>query len=581
VKAQILVDEEVLARYDWNGNLISAEGHGKVHIKNPTENTTLWGIRFFGEFPENIKGIEPNEIPHVSPLTTHSMPYNYTVHPLLKVTEKIDTNFSHEIRENPNFKRLALSLGVSHPVLFRIEISNNHDFVIKNVVLKKQMPEATEDVVALEPYQGTVTINDEKTEVEWKIEKLGSNDKIILDLLANLKTDNTTPVKTGDINLFSEADVSLSGIDPHIESECDNADLQITVTESATPNNWEIDTAFINNSEYEVTLVKVSVQANGETVIDEAGIMQVIEPGIPEPLWNKKIVVESVEYPNIDKSLKYYVNYEVSHHIKFHIQMDETELPVLAIKAIKTFEPPEVNTYTRVDLLSKTVIENIGTAIMGNMDISAMLPQYFEIKDVALQTPDKKIIVDYKIVALDEGETENYKIHRKLDAKIGNLNVSPGQSVTFIVNGIMQKPVPNADYNADEEIKGYTEPPSLPHIIKATDEEGNPPKIVVKYKRRSYKLSSVYKALSDGKWLIEITLLNNGEVPIENIIVSQPIKPATYSSHEPAAITAETKGDTVEFKILRINVGQEVKINLYVETTSPLRQQSPSIKILD
>ena len=141
--------------------------------------------------------------------------------------------------------------------------------------------------------------------------------------------------------------------------------------------------------------------------------------------------------------------------------------------------------------------------------------------------------------------------------------------------------MPNADYNAEEEIKGYTEPPSLPHVINATDPEGNPPKVIINYKRRSYKLSSVYKALDKGKWLIEITVLNNGEVPIENIIVSQPIKPAKYSSHEPAAITAESKGDIVEFKILRINIGQEVKINLYVETTGPLRQQSPSIKILD
>ncbi len=73
--------------------------------------------------------------------------------------------------------------------------------------------------------------------------------------------------------------------------------------------------------------------------------------------------------------------------------------------------------------------------------------------------------------------------------------------------------------------------------------------------------------------------MSNGEVPLENVFVTQNIAGGKYSRHTPLTIRTEEKGDKIEFYLKRIPVGETVPITMILETTGPIRQHQPSIRV--
>ena len=148
------------------------------------------------------------------------------------------------------------------------------------------------------------------------------------------------------------------------------------------------------------------------------------------------------------------------------------------------------------------------------------------------------------------------------------------------VTCVAEKPKPNLDYNAPSIVSAFADIPTDKYNIKALMGDILPA-LKVAYKMRSFKFSANYKAVGANEYEISVPVINNGEVPLENVYLNQPIMGGKYANHTPLTITAEEKSDTVEFYIKQIPVNETVNIIITVSTDGPLRQTQPSIRIED
>ena len=173
---------------------------------------------------------------------------------------------------------------------------------------------------------------------------------------------------------------------------------------------------------------------------------------------------------------------------------------------------------------------------------------------------------------------EDLTRERQYHYVISDLNIEPGQIIKVKIKGKANKPRIEGSHSASTEIRAYAIEPTLPYVSEAMM-EGKIPVIIVEFKQRSYKATSIFtKKVEDG-YNIEIPITNTGDVPLDNIIVIQPIFTAEYISHSPPTVDVTTEASNVKCHIKRINQGETITINLNIRADGPLRQQQATIRI--
>lgn len=641
MKPIIHVEESLVVETDQDGGIGSCIGTGTLALRNPAENTTLWTIQFNKHGGDSVSDLNLGELSALQGGSGETRAYMHSERPLLRIKEEIDTLPDKDDPRACNAGHASVAFRRTQKVLIRITLENKYSFPLKNLRVTKVLPRYAAEPDAV---PGTHTRFDTSaTDATWTLDSMEPGRVVTLDLKISMTPMGQERFTTGEIIVEAEADDSFTGINPGMRSESDDIDLPVVARETDVPGEWDIDAKFVNNSEFDVRLESVKVQMGDNVIVDQTGIELSVEPGLTDALWRQQTRIDSLDYPRTEKEYVYTIVHDVTRHSALKITQAPQSLTVIVVDSVRTFEPAEVPTYTRSALKSVTAIENIGSAEIRRLRVVEILPPYFDVQDIhAVTDKGQNATIEYEIVhkeaitsvelikkkaeetkpkaaatplsvvaevgdlgiggevspsdeetveesvdvALDTDLTDpTVKLAiseaRQLVLKIFNFNLHAGETIRLTCAGYAQKPRPKMDYSGNGTVGAFTSPRVTPHVVSSKDANAAPPVLQVAYRKRSYACSTKYTSQEQGKWQVDLKLTNDGEVPLENIEVYQPLTGADYESHEPATVDATSTGDGIRFVIKSLNPGREMTLTVNVSTQGPLRRQEARIHVLD
>jgi hypothetical protein len=578
MKAIVSLSENISTTLDPKGQITDSSGSGKISVRNTSENTTLWAITLGGTHGPDVSDFKEQSIPHIQANKVFEDNYTITHESKLLLSERIDTHYTSQTGDDLDTKRNTLIKGQNQKLLYEIQLENRYSFPLQDIVVTKYFDDCVKDVDAIPPHPGSF---ERPASAVWKIEHLGAGDVATIYLVVELAPETSERVKTGNIEVTAMGPGLFSTLEPTIDSECDNVDLSVEVNETPTPGMWNITVAFTNASEFSTILENVRVNHEAETFLDST-IGETFKPNPDAAAWSKENTIHSADYPQIDKDFKYKVEHEVQSQMSLTVVKESDLLDVVEISSDKRFEPENVNTYTRTPMKFTVEVTNRGTADIGKLEFEETIPPFVLVKSISAEGKENLPVtssIDGQ-EGLDDTVPDNIGNPRTLRATVKTHDFTQNSVVTLSVECIAEKPKPNLDYHSQSMVHAYAVIPTQPFSINSLMFE-KVPELMVTYKKRSFKFSANYKAVSDSEYEITIPVTNNGEVPLENVYVTQSIAGGRYSSHTPLTIRAEETADKIEFHLKEIPVGETIPIVVVVETQGPLRQQQPSIRVAD
>ena len=610
MRAVIHLEEILNFKADAKSKVISTESSGLLKVINPSNSTTLWGIKLDASNEADVLTEIQDTIQHIEAGKDYVKEYKTSLTSQVVVTEIVDTNFNGE---EINKLNRDLTFNVDQNLAFMIKIENNYDFPIKNITVEKYFPPDTKDLRAIEPYTGETTVLEDEKLITWTVPEIKSKESKAIIVACIMHPKNVQPYVTGKIVIRCEADNKLSSLVPSIDGDSDNVDLRLKAEETSIPGQWNVDFGLRNASEFEILLKHVIISVNGDVKYKEE-LNTELEATNEDLIWKQQILAESDHYPEITKDFDYYVLYDITEHSVISYEKENDHLNVLKVNVSKSFEPNEVVTYALTPLIGIIEITNTGTSTIGKIEVEDTIPPFVVFDEVIAELADKKVDVIFeekkKIVhkpveteerekatfeMLEEGgiekkakeaeipveqEQEDVSVQRKYHYKVEELKLEPGQSLRMKLIGEVRKPKFDGNQASPAEIKAFAEQPTVPFVIEA-QMDGKEPYLVVAFRRRSYELTSIFKKIGENNYEIEIPITNTGDVALDNVIITQPIFNAEYVSHTPPTVDVTVEGANVKCHVKQIKPTETTTIVLQVRADGPLRQQQATIRIED
>lgn len=613
MKATIHLEEHVEIKVGPKDEVITTESKGVLKVINPSKSTTLWGIELKADFSDDVDEIPVTNIPHVEAGKEHLVEYTTKNEPSINITEVFDTDYKGD--EINSFNK-DLIFNVDQTLAFQITVKNNYDTKIKNLAVEKHLPLDTRDIRAIEPYPGDITIVEDERVANWVIPELEAGGIAIVTIACIINPTNVQPYRNGIITARCETEIKMSSLKPVLDGDCDNVDLSVEVIETAEPNQWKLSMGLRNASEFEILLKDVKIEVNGEEKYFKEPMLE-LEGNLDEPIWKEQITIESSTFPEITKKFDYTALFKITEHSTIAYEKASDQIFVVKVGASKLFDPVEVTTYAFSDIITIIDVTNTGSATIGKIEIEDSIPSYFDVKRVTAESSGRdikiifaeeseeelKLVIDDRETATfeeiekeddyveEEDEDEDVKNYlesisdgiekeRVYHYVIENLKLDPGQTVKIKAICIADKPRIEGSHSAPATIKAYSEHPSKPFVTDARS-DGKVPTIVVQFKQRSYKVTSIFTKQAEDSYNIEIPITNTGDVPLDNVTLIQPIFSAEFVDHTPPTVDVSVESSNIKCLIKRINSGETIVINLNIEADGPLRQQQATIRIED
>ncbi len=612
MKATIHLEEHVEIKVGPKDEVVTTESRGVLKVINPSKSTTLWGIELKADFSDDVDEIPVTNIPHVEAGKEHLVEYTTKNEPAIKITEVYDTDYKGD---EINSLNKDLIFNLDQTLAFQITVKNNYDTKIKNLAVEKHFPLDTRDIRAIEPYPGDTTIVEGERIANWVIPELEAGGIAIVTIVCTINPTNVQPYKNGIITARCETEIKMSSLKPVLDGDCDNVDLGVEVIETAEPNQWKLSMGLRNASEFEILLKYVKIEVNGEEKYFKEPMIEV-EGNLDEPIWKEQITIESSTFPEITKKFDYTALFKITEHSTIAYEKASDQIFIVKAGASKLFDPVEVTTYAFSDIIATIDVTNTGSATIGKIEIEDSIPSYFDVKMVTAESSGREVeivfeeeskeeikptIEDRETATFEEIEKEddyveevededvkNYlenisegiEKERVYNYVIENLKLDPGQTVKIKAVCIADKPRIEGSHSAPATIKAYAEHPAKPFVTDARS-DGKVPTIVVQFKQRSYKITSIFTKQADDSYNVEIPITNTGDVPLDSVTLIQPIFSAEFVDHTPPTVDVSVESSNVKCVIKRINSGETIVINLSIKADGPLRQQQATIRIED
>ncbi|MBY8999446.1 MAG: hypothetical protein KGD64_00870 [Candidatus Heimdallarchaeota archaeon] len=613
MKATIHLEEHVEIKIGPKEEVFSTESKGVLKVINPSKSTTLWGIELKADFNDDVDEIPITNIPYVEAGKEHIVEYATKNDPQIEIKEIFDTSFDgNEV----NHLNKDLIYNVDQTLSFQLTVTNKYDTKIKNLAVEKHLPLDTREIRAIEPFPGDITIVEGERVVNWVIPELEAGRVAIVTIACTINPTNVQPYKSGIITARCETEIKMSSLKPVLDGDCDNVDLGVEVIETAEPNQWKLSMGLRNASEFEILLKDVKIEVNGEEKYFKEPMLE-LEGNLDEPIWKEQITVESITFPEITKKFDYTALFKITEHSTITYEKESDQIYIVKVGMSKLFDPEEVTTYAASDIRAIIDITNTGSATVGKIEIEDTIPSYFEIEEVSAESAGREVELvflerpkeepkpviedrekatfedierddDYVEEDVQDEDVREYleSISEGIDKEriyhytIENFKLESGQTIKIQTKGIADKPRIEGSHSAPATVKAYAEHPAKPFVIDAKA-DGKIPSIVVQFKQRSYKATSIFTKQTDDSYNIEIPITNTGDVPLDNVMLIQPIFSAEYVSHTPPTVDVKIESFSVKSHIKRINPGETVVINLSIKADGPLRQQQATIRIED
>ena len=554
---------------------------GVVSIINPSEKNRIWNVKLK---LDNIEGtsISENElnVGEVDVKSQWSKNYNVEAeYPLLKVQEIIDT--APQIKSSVPHTNLAY--GITTNVIFTIKLTNVSDAHITDIQVLKSLPAAFGQPEIEKPTAGKVTFHPKNREIIWKDFELYPNGDVELKFKVEITPEKGEPYSGGPLTVTYVAESKTrSSLTPLLLAETSAYVGGSEEEDPRQPNRWICVFDFNNDSDYPLrvnraTVMQVFSDGKKDVLIEEYP-NTVVNPG---ETWEKEYSIESPEPPILERYVDYSVEFDIHRKVIGHIEKQPKPLPVAKVDAELRFMPPEVDAYTKTPTTAILTITNTGSALLDEISSIVDLPRDFKPPaepDVSMSKGDTPIQnVQVTVVPSDDDPTKPHTITITASDLISTIGgVQPGEGVVCEFPVISWSPRPMVDYITTYKIKANASPPIEPTIF-----EGESVKIGIRYVRRRL---SVFKTVQPGKnpgeYIIPIKFVNNGEVAVENVTLSDFIPPGyEVVSWEPTDLEPNVEkteeGATISWTFKRIEKGNQILLKYVIKGEGPYVRREP------
>ena len=565
-----------------SGDVKEIQTKGEINVLNLSASHRLWDLKLNigNKDLSNLKGMYA--IVSIEPGQKWTQDYSFSnvSQPILKLTEVIDTSAKNE-GVNTNFAK-----GMSDTCTIKIILENNSEKAIQNIALVKEIPDYLKELKIVYVSDGNPALNGHK--LEWTIATLEAEQVASITVEGRTEIMDSSMKSGNPIEVSYESIMALrSKVAPSIEGLTDVMVGQDKEEDSEKPGLWNCNVEFSNESDFEITLKKMS--ATSKIVTGEETLFE-ITPNAVVPASKSYVhafTIDSKSVPNFNPKVEFTANHDVYTIIHGTIIQEAKSFNVIETKTTKTIDPPEVKANANTDMKITVLIDNVGTATLDSLELEDSIPQHFQpptidklLFEMVQSTSESQITVlgsQNVVLSIIPDDTEATKCH-VIKASLTGLEKwwKPKVAVRLSYPLIARNPLPNTRYEAPVDVTSNTNPIGVGYPDKCAEV----PVIGIKYVKRKVKaMKAVSPAGSEGKFKISLKIINQGGVELEGIkvveLVPQGFKAMDFSM-KPELIE-NPQGDQLIWTIPRINPEETIKIDYVNEGKGEFPRTEPEV----
>ncbi len=538
----VRIEETLNYRIDRENNLIDEEGElinslstqGKVVVKNTGKNDRIWGIDAFLEGVDEVDFDRSEDqetvvfgnsfgIKELDPQGTKAISFNFQVEaPRLKITEGF---WDLEKPDSPP----TFSRGTEAGMRFTIELTNEFDWKMQNIVVKKHILDTSTTVDDFQTDQGV--FEKEGDMVIWKLDEIPAqgSSKASCEMKLTLPEDTSEPYSIGDtVVTYHSLEKSLSGLNLETISGSSSV-FQFISRDEQEENPGDFDCKFDleNTSEFEMDLKEVRIY---EGPLDEGNIRlewlgsdfpeeeRSIDPGETFSLdpWTITVEEEGV-IPQFGRELDLSVKYLFDSEIIAECTLPGYELPFLNVEATKSFTPMTIPSFRRTEIMTENTIKSVGSTEVEYLQLQDQIPSGFEAptKDrVEISKGEQQLSdSDFELEVTEENVI--LTIEHLGDSTLGTLKQDEEITVKYPFFATAK---PEEEFQGNVTVLANIFPPIKP---VTTEAEAGP--ITVVHKRRKLKIGKMVRSTASdalNEYEIVIRGTNDGSAVLQNVEVS-------------------------------------------------------------
>jgi hypothetical protein len=565
-----------------SGDVKEIKSKGEISVINQSSSHRLWDLKLnIGNKDfSNLKGLYA--INSIEPGQKWKLDYSFTnvSQPILKLTEIIDTSAKNE-GVNTNFAK-----AMSDTCSIKIILENSSEKEIQNVVLVKEIPEYLKELKIVYTSDGNPSLNGRR--LEWNIATL-EPEKVCSIIVEGRTEIMDSAVKSGNpIEVTYESIMALrSKIAPSVEGLTDIMVGQDKEEDSQKPGVWNCNVEFSNESDFELTLKKMS--ATAKTVTGEETLFEITPNAViaASKSYVHPFAIDSKSVPNFTPKVDFSANHDVYTIIHGKIVQEAKTFNVIETKTTKIIDPPAVKANANTDMKITVLIDNVGSATLDSLELEDSIPQHFQpptldkiLFEVAQSASGAQVTVlgsQNVNLSITPDDSDASKCH-VIKASLQGLEKwwKPNHAIRLSYPIIARNPLPNTRYETPVDVNSNTNPKGVGYPDKCVEM----PVIGIKYVQRKVKaMKAISPAGSEGKFKISLKIINQGGVELEGIKVIEQVPQgfkAMDFSIKPELIE-NPQGDKLVWTIARINPEETVKIDYLNEGKGEFPRTEPEI----
>jgi hypothetical protein len=543
---RVKIEEKLQYRIDKDNNLVDEEGDvmdnltasGKVEIINNGRKDKIWAIDAVLEGIDEVTFEADEEqgtavfgnsfsLKELSPQDSKFVPFNFTIdQPKLKVKENFWDAEDQDSEAPPVFSR-----GEETVMRFVVELTNEYDWALTNVKVKKYFPDQSTSLEDFETENGNLGDGSDSDGrfVSWEIEEIEENSAVQANCVVKvtLDEDNDDPYLVGDtVVTYSAKEKSLSGLGLDTITGSSSVFQYISREEQEeNPGDFDCEFELENTSEFEMDLKEVRIF---EGPLDEGNVRlewlgkdfeeeeRSIDPGETFKLDPWVITVEDEgEIPTFGRELDLSVKYLFDSDVVAECVLPGYALSFFSIEVSKSYEPLVIPSYRRTEVISEQVVKSVGNRDVMYLQLTETVPSGFE-----LPTQDQVEILkgDQPFEEFSFEESDGavvITLEHLEESEIGALSENEELVVKYPLYAIGK---PDEEYDGSVSASANIYPEVKPIVREA---EAGP--ITVVHERRKLKIGKMVAATSsqdENEYEVILRGNNDGTAVIPSVEIT-------------------------------------------------------------
>ncbi|MFX0085927.1 MAG: HEAT repeat domain-containing protein [Candidatus Hodarchaeota archaeon] len=585
------IDQENNLVDDENNLIESLQGSGKVIVTNSGKKDRIWAIDATLTGVDDVKFIVDEEqetavfgnsfsLKELDPRGSKYVSFNFEV-TAPKLILKEDFWDLEKPDSPPTFSR-----GSEAGMRFTIELTNEFDWPITDIFLKKYIPDTSTEIGSFTTNQGHIQEDSDENGryISWKIGEIQSmeNASASCELKVTMDEESNEPYRVGDTKVTYhclENTLSNLGLETITGS---SSVFQFISREEQEENPGDFDCKFEleNTSEFELDLAEIRIY---EGPLDEGNLRlewlgrdfaeeeRSIDPGETFSLdpWTITLEEDGV-IPQFGRELDLSVKYLYDAEIIAECVLPGYKLPFMDIEISKTYSVATVPSFRRSKILTENIIKSIGSTEVQYLQLQDTIPNGFEPPEFS-NIEILKGEAELKDSDFDFEITENnivITMEHLEDTLMGTLKQDEVLHIKYPISAV--SPKPDEEFMATLTVFANIYPPVKP--VTAETEAGP---ITVVHERRRLKLGKMVSSTASedpNEYEIVIRGVNEGSAVIRNVEVSdflpQGFKLVSETEEDPPVGFEEHSsvrgGKAMKWIYKEVQPGQKVEIRFKI-----------------